>query len=87
MNLKNEFFYKLLFECLVNWLNYEKRSMPGGNNAPFYKSIMIIPVDVDEHFIVEMLSKVKVLFIDVMLHEICKRKSANDENDANVINM
>ena len=32
MNLKNEFFYKLLFKCLVNWLIYEKRSMPGRNN-------------------------------------------------------
>ena len=55
--------------------------------APFDKSIMIIPVDFDEHFIVEMLSKLKVLFFDTMLHEKCKRKNANDENDANVINM
>ena len=34
MNLKNEFFFKLLFKCLVNWLIYEKRSMPGRNNYP-----------------------------------------------------
>ena len=27
------FFYKLLFECLVNWLIYEKRSMPGRNTV------------------------------------------------------
>ena len=33
MNLKNEFFYKLLFKCLVNWLIYEKRSMPGRNSC------------------------------------------------------
>ena len=34
MNLKNEFFYKLLFKCLVNWVIYEKRSMPGRNTSP-----------------------------------------------------
>ena len=28
---KNEFFYELLFKCLVNWLIYQKRSMPGRN--------------------------------------------------------
>ena len=32
MNLENEFFLKLLFKCLVNWLIYEKRSMPGRNS-------------------------------------------------------
>ena len=35
INLKNEFFYNLLFKCLVNWLIYEKRSMPGRNTSPF----------------------------------------------------
>ena len=48
---------------------------------------MIIPVDFDESLVVEMLSKLKVLFFDVMLHEICERKYENDENAANVINM
>ena len=33
MNLENEFFYKLFFKCLVNWLIYEKRSMPGRNRV------------------------------------------------------
>ena len=32
MNLKNEFLYELLFKYLVNWLIYEKRSMPGRNS-------------------------------------------------------
>ena len=27
--IKNQFFYELLFKCLVNWLIYQKRSMPG----------------------------------------------------------
>ena len=30
-NEKNQFFYELLFKCLVSWLIYKKRSMPGRN--------------------------------------------------------
>ena len=36
MNKKNEFFYELLFKCLVNWLIYQKRSTAGRNRLFSY---------------------------------------------------